>query len=140
MRRISGYISVLHRRALQFYNKFEDETGLKGVQYPYIFYLGRHEGCRQDEIAEHLHVNKSNVTRQIEKLKAAEMIDVRKDPDDERVCRVYLTEKAKEARIAVDKAVDKWNEIITFGLSQDEATLLKSLLDKALTSAKEADV
>ncbi len=140
MRRISGYISVLHRRALQFYNKFESETGLKGIQYPYIFYLGRHEGCRQDEIAQHLHVNKSNVTRQIEKLKCAGMIEVRRDPEDERVCRVYLTDKAKVARIEVDKAVDKWNEIITARLTPDEAETLKTLLDKALCSAKEADL
>ena len=140
MRRISGYISVLHRRALQFYNKFESETGLKGVQYPYIFFLGRHEGCRQDEIAEHLHVNKSNVTRQLEKLKCAGMIEVRRDPDDERVCRVYLTDKAKEARTEVDIAVDKWNNIITARLTQEEADCLKTLLDKALSSAKEADI
>lgn len=139
MRRISGYISVLHRRALQFYNGFEEETGLKGIQYPYIFFLGRNEGCRQDEIAEHLHVHKSNVTRQIEKLKNAGMIEVRKDPDDERVCRVYLTDKAKEARAAVDKTVDLWNGIITANLTEGEAETLKTLLDKALSSAKEAN-
>lgn len=140
MRRISGYISVLHRRALQFYNGFEKETGLKGVQYPYIFFLGRNEGCRQDEIAEHLHVNKSNVTRQIEKLKNAGMIEVRRDPDDERICRVYLTDKAREARLSVDKAVDKWNHIITAKLTEEESETLKMLLDKALLSAKEAEL
>ena len=139
MRRISGYISALHRRALQFYNKSEEETGLTGVQYPYLFYLGRHEGCRQDEIAQHLHVNKSNVTRQLEKLKNAGIIRVIKDPQDERVCRVYLTEKAKDARIAVDKQVDAWNEIITANMTAEEAQQLKTLLDKALFATKEAE-
>ena len=139
MRRISGYISVLHRRALQFYNSSAEETGVTGVQYPYLFYLGRHEGCRQDEIARHLHVNKSNVTRQLEKLKNAELIEIRKDPEDERVCRVFLTEKAKTARIAVDKQVDEWNGIITAHMTAEEAETLKALLDKALTAAKEAE-
>ena len=139
MRRISGYISALHRRALQFYNKSEEETGLTGVQYPYLFYLGRHEGCRQDEIAQHLHVNKSNVTRQLEKLKNAGIIRVIKDPQDERVCRVYLTEKAKDARIAVDKQVDAWNQIITANMTAEEAQQLKTLLDKALFATKEAE-
>ena len=139
MRRISGYISVLHRRAIQYYNQFESETGLSGIQYPYLFYISRHEGCRQDEIAAHLHVNKSNVTRQIEKLKNAGIIEVLKDPEDERVCRVYLTEKAKDARIAVDKRVDEWNEIITANMTPEEAEQLKALLDKALATVKEAE-
>lgn len=137
MRHISGYISVLHRFALQFYNKAESETGIRGVQYPYLFYICRHEGCRQDEIAKHLHVNKSNVTRQLEKLRANGMIEILKDPEDERVCRVYPTEKAIASRSIVDGLIEEWNAVISKGLTDDETQQLKALLDKALTAAKE---
>ncbi len=139
MRHVSGYISVLHRFAIQFYNRVENETGLRGVQYPYLFYICRHEGCRQDEIASHLHVNKSNVTRQIEKLKATEMIEIRKDPEDERVCRVYPTEKALRSRETVASVIEQWNKIMLKGLSEEEIDQLKALLDKALLGAKESE-
>ena len=139
MRHVSGYISVLHRFALQFYNRAENETGLRGVQYPYLFYICRHEGCRQDEIAKHLHVNKSNVTRQIEKLKNAEMIEIRKDSEDERVCRVYPTEKLLKSRETVVSVIEDWNKIILKNLSEDETEQLKELLDKALQGAKESE-
>ncbi len=140
MRHVSGYISVLHRFALQFYNGVENETGLRGVQYPYLFYICRHEGCRQDEIAKHLHVNKSNVTRQLEKLKNAEMIEIRKDTEDERVCRVYPTEKALKSRETVTSVIDQWNKIMLKDLSVEETEHLKSLLDKALQGAKESEI
>ena len=137
MRHISGYISVLHRFALQFYNKAEEKTGIRGVQYPYLFYICRHEGCRQDDIARHLHVNKSNVTRQVEKLRTNGMVDIRKDPEDERACLVFPTEKALASRSEVDGIIGEWNKIISAGLTEDEAEQLKALLHKALTAAKE---
>ena len=138
MRRISGYISVLHRRALQFYNKSEEETGVTGVQYPYLFYLGRHEGCRQDEIAKHLHVNKSNVTRQLEKLKNAEMIEIRKDSEDERVCRVYLTEKGINLNEERRNLIDSLDKKALKGITAKEekiasfvlATMIKNLTEE----------
>ena len=139
MRFISGYISVLHRYAVQFYNRWEAETGIRGVQYPYLFYICRHEGCRQDEIAKHLHVNKSNVTRQLEKLKNAEMIEIRKDSEDERVCRVYPTEKLLKSRETVVSVIENWNKVILKNLSEDETEQLKALLDKALQGAKESE-
>lgn len=139
MRHISGYISVLHRFAIQFYNRSENETGLRGVQYPYLSYICRHEGCMQDEIAEHLHVNKSNVTRQIDKLKAGGMIDILKDPEDERICRVYPTDKARQSRTVVLGVIEEWNKILSSGLTEDETEQLKFLLDKALNAAKEKE-
>lgn len=84
-------------------------------------------------------MNKSNVTRQLEKLKNNGMIEIQKDPEDDRVCRVYLTDKAKASRPAVDTVVEDWNKTISKNLSENEIEQLKALLQKALTAAKEAE-
>ena len=139
MRNISGYISVLHRFAQQFYNRREDATGIRGVQYPFLFYICRHEGCRQEALAKHLHVNKSNVTRQLDKLQAAGFIDIRPDEHDGRGNRVFPTEKALESREQVCGVVQEWNDILTGALDPEESEQLKTLLDKALTGVKEWD-
>ncbi|MBR5783105.1 MAG: winged helix-turn-helix transcriptional regulator [Clostridia bacterium] len=139
MKHISGYISVLHRFALQFYNRFEKETGIRSVQYPYLFYIGRHEGCRQEELVKHLHVNKSNVTRQLDKLQQGGFIDIRPDESDGRGNRVYLTDKAGDTRQKVSGVLSEWNEILCRGLDEQEAEQLKFLLDKALKGVKEWD-
>ena len=139
MRYISGYISVLHRFALQFYNRWEDETGIRGVQYPYLFYICRHEGCRQDELARHLHVNKSNVTRQLDKLQKSGYIEIRQDEHDGRGNCVFPTEKALQSREKVRGVLDRWNEVLCGGLQEDEARQLKELLEKALVHVKEWD-
>lgn len=139
MRFSSGYISVLHRFAQQFYNRFEGETGIRGVQYPYLFYICRHEGCRQEELAEHLHVNKSNVTRQLDKLQQSGFIEIRPDETDGRGNRVFPTAKALESRQKVRGVLEEWNSILCRGLDEEESIQLKALLDKALSGVKEWD-
>lgn len=139
MRFISGYISVLHRYAVQFYNRWEAETGIRGVQYPYLFYICRHEGCRQEDLAEHLHVNKSNVTRQLDKLQQNGFIEIRPDESDGRGNRVFPTAKALESRERVRGVLEQWNEQLCGNLTPDESETLKSLLDKALQGLKEGE-
>ena len=139
MKHVSGYISVLHRFAQQFYNQFEKQTGIRGVQYPYLFYICRHEGCRQDELAEHLHVNKSNVTRQLDKLQQNGFISIRPDEKDGRGNRVYPTEKALGCREMVRSILDEWNGVLCGTLDEVESEQLKFLLDKALSGVREWD-
>ncbi|MBQ6947790.1 MAG: winged helix-turn-helix transcriptional regulator [Clostridia bacterium] len=139
MRFISGYISVLHRFAVQYYNRWEDETGIRGVQYPYLFYICRHEGCRQENLAEHLHVNKSNVTRQLEKLQQNGFIEIRPDERDGRGNCVFPTEKALCSREKVRGVLERWNDVLCSNLTAEEGEMLKALLDKALHGVKEWD-
>ena len=137
MKFISTYISVLHRYAQQFYNRYEKETGIRGVQYPYLFYICRHEGCRQDDLVEHLHVNKSNVTRQLEKLQAGGFIRISPDERDGRGKRVWPTEQALQCRQKVREVLQAWNDKLCAGLTTEESDQLKSLMDKALKHIKE---
>ena len=137
MKHVSGYISALRRFSLQYYGRYEEETGIRGVQYPYLFYICRHEGCRQEELAEHLHVNKSNVTRQLDKLQQNGFIDIRPDERDGRSKRVYPTQRALECRERVRQVLDEWNDIMCGGLTDQEQETLKALLDKTLRHVKE---
>ena len=137
MKHISGYISALRRFSLQYYGRYEEETGIRGVQYPYLFYICRHEGCRQEELAVHLHVNKSNVTRQLDKLQQNGFINICPDEHDGRGKRVWPTEKALACRQRVRQVLDEWDSIMCGGLSEAEQETLKTLLDKTLCHVKE---
>ena len=137
MKHISGYISALRRFSLQYYGRFEEETGIRGVQYPYLFYICCHEGCRQEELAGHLHVNKSNITRQLDKLQQNGFIDIRPDELDGRSKRVWPTAKAMESRERVRAVLEEWNNIMCGGLTDEEQETLKTLLDKTLCHIKE---
>lgn len=139
MRYTWGYISVLHRYALQYFNRFEGETGIRGAQYPYLFYICRHEGCRQEQLAEHMHVNKSNVTRQLEKMQKSGLIDIRPDEKDGRGNCVYPTEKGRQSREKVRKVQEGWNDIMCGTLEEEEREQLKALLQKSLDAVKEWD-
>ncbi len=137
MRFTSGYISVLHRVAQQFYNRHQDDTGISGIQYPYLFYICRHEGCRQEELVDHLRVNKSNVTRQLGKLQAEGFIDIRPDESDGRGNCVYPTQKALRCRDKVRGVLEEWNDIMCGALSDEEHVVLDGLLDKITKHVKQ---
>lgn len=137
--RYGGYISVLHRYALHYFNSYEAQTGVRGVQYPYLVYICRHEGCRQEELAEHLHINKSNVTRQLEKMQKSGLVDIRPDQNDGRGRCVYPTEKGRQSREKIRKVQAGWNDIMCGTLDEQEREQLMALLMKSLEAVKEWD-
>lgn len=139
MKRISNCISVLHRFSMLHYNRFTDQTGLTGTQYLLLPYVCHHEGCRQDDLSVHLHINKSSVTRQIDKLEAAGLIEIRPDVTDGRARCVFPTEKAKELFPQVQKIKEEWNDSMTQTLTAAEKETLLALLNKVLENVKEME-
>jgi DNA-binding MarR family transcriptional regulator len=64
---------------------------------------------------------------------------IRKLPDskDQRACKLYLTDKAKEAVPIIRKALNDWLEQITADIPNDKLEELYSTLDTILVRAEE---
>jgi DNA-binding MarR family transcriptional regulator len=69
--------------------------GLTAMQWRALAQLERNEGASQAALAELLEVQPISLARVIDKLEAAEWVERRRDPNDRRVLRIYLTEKAE---------------------------------------------
>lgn len=61
-----------------------------------IFYLAHHGTCSISEAAKNLTISKPNMTPIIDKLISEGMVTRYNDPDDRRILRIELTEKAHE--------------------------------------------
>ncbi len=57
------YISRIHRCSGRF--RGDKIEGLNGRQHTYIFHVCKRPGISQDQLARHICVNKSNITRQL---------------------------------------------------------------------------
>lgn len=135
------YISRIHRCSGRY--RGEKIEGLNGRQHTYIFHVCKRPGISQDQLARHICVNKSNITRQLSALEQSGFVRREPDPDDRRVLRVYPTDKAERALPRVCELMEEWNRLLLEDLKEDERTVLLSLLDrvtqKAMAAVEETD-
>jgi DNA-binding MarR family transcriptional regulator len=69
--------------------------GLTRAQWVILFWLNRQPGLSQKELAEILEVEPITVARLIDRLEEHGMVERRADPDDRRVWRLHLLERAR---------------------------------------------
>ena len=120
---------------------FRDEKlksfGLNGHQVKYLFAVCNSEGVSQDELANLLFVNKSNVARQMTALEEGGFIRREQSAEDKRVSRVFPTEKAKSLMPFIRSVNDEWRAVLCAGLSEEECGQLSRLLEKLVENARQ---
>jgi DNA-binding MarR family transcriptional regulator len=70
-----------------------EKIGLYRGQPPLLQTLGRQEGLCHSELARELHVKPATITQMVKRMEQAGFVQRRRDAEDERVSRVYLTEQ-----------------------------------------------
>lgn len=130
-------IAVLHRRSNAFWAGRLQGSGLSVAEHPLMFMLYQGDGLTQEEISQHLSVDKSAVTRALQSLEAKGMVERRKDKNDRRCNRIFLTDRAETLRGLVESSRVSWNETLQKGMSQEERETFIRLLDKAAENVKE---
>ncbi len=69
-----------------------ERIGVYRGQPPVLQALDRQEGLSHSELARQLHVKPATITQMIKRMELAGFVQRRRDAEDERVSRVYLTE------------------------------------------------
>ena len=81
----------LFRRA---FNARTKDSGITALQWRLITYLKRHEGIRQGPLAELIEVEPITLSRMVDRLVEAGLVERRADPADRRAWQLYLTPRA----------------------------------------------
>lgn len=76
----------------------------------------------------------SDVSRLVERLRKAELVDRKSCPSDRRAVDVIITQKGLELLEAIDAEIDELQDDMTATLSEKEIQQLNKLLDKFLGS------
>lgn len=131
------YINQTARCGVIYRNDALSTIGIYDHQHAYILNICHKPGIRQDEIAKLIHVNKSNVTRQLAHLESQGLI-IRKPSDVNRKhIHLYPTEKCFDIYPVIKETLSHWNETLLEDFSEDEIKSLEKLMQKLTRKAEE---
>lgn len=134
--RIPGWlafpISMLRRDFDSYCDEELKKIGLKRGYLHFILFVGRYPGCTQKDFTSLFGVDAGHSTRYVAQLVKEGFIEQRRNENDGRSRTLYLTERGTEAFARSRQILDEWDALATTGLSEEEQTRLKSLLNRVL--------
>jgi len=113
-----------HQQAEEAFNKLGIYVGQEMI----LLQLGNEEGVPQSQLATCSGVEAPTMTKMLQRMERAGMIERRPDPADARVSLVYLTE---QGRALVQPILTIWRDLeaqTLQGLTETEQALLRRLL------------
>ena len=130
-------INTISRCAVAYRNdKLNDKT-LTPLYHSYVLVISRRPGITQDELADELCINKSNVTRDLNNLEESGFVIRKSDENDKRILRVYPTEKMLNELPYVKTVLRQWNEYLTEDIDENEIKIFQDVLEKITNKAKD---
>lgn len=124
------YINRIHRCCNLYRGDMLEEDGLNAALFRYVARVCLHPGLSQEQLTRDVYINKSNTARQIATLEQNGYVTRQPDHTDRRVLRVYPTEKAQKIYPKLEYIRDHWNDYLLDGFTEEECTLLFSMLEK----------
>lgn len=136
MENLMRYISRTSRLAEMYRSKKLKPYGLGGMHHTYILNICRNPGVSQDQLAEIIYVNKSNVARQLAILEKEKYIRREKSPTDGRKLLIYPTEKAQEVYPKIVDILKEWNQMLLEDYDKETQEILGDALSEMMERAK----
>ena len=106
------------------------------VQAGMLFLLGQRDGRTMTELSRLLFTENSSMTRLVDRMEKAGLVQRRTDPQDRRTLTISITEAGRKQAAAAKKIVQGVNEDIKAHLSPEELEVLKKVLGRLKRSYK----
>ena len=96
-----------------------------------IILILSHQGClTQDELAQIMYIDKSAVTRMLQKMMDKGFVSKRQEKKDKRYQYIELTEKGTRMKESVMHVFEEHNSQMMQGISEEEEQKLRIILEK----------
>jgi MarR family transcriptional regulator, organic hydroperoxide resistance regulator len=128
---LRGVHPVLPSLALAFKRlvaTIERESGVGGMKWFLLTVLGRRDGLSQGEFTQEYEMDPSRVTRTAQSLEADGLIRRERDPEDNRVMRMYLTDEGSEVLDRLPEINEQLRSRVHSVLSEEEFEELRRML------------
>ena len=135
MPKIMKDMNIISRCQLSYRSEMIKD-GILGCHHSFVLAICRLPGMSQDEIARELCINKSTVARALTQLENDGYVRREQKLEDKRSVLVYPTDKMMEILPTVREITDKWNEMISEGISEKELEIFVSVLGKMSDKAR----
>ena len=104
------------------------EIGLYAGQEMFLWQLWRQDGLTQSQMVERMCVQPPTVSKMLDRMEKAGLVERQSDSEDSRISRVCLTEQGHRSQLAVRDIWINIEQRITEGLTVEERLLLRRLL------------
>jgi DNA-binding MarR family transcriptional regulator len=104
------------------------EIGLYAGQEMFLWQLWREDGLMQSQMVERMCVQPPTVSKMLDRMEKAGLVERRPDSEDSRISRVYLTEQGHRSQSAVRDIWIDLEQLLTERLNVEERLLLRRLL------------
>lgn len=134
--------ALVHDVARRVRYKFDERTRSLGVtrpQWRMLISLSKMDGPSQSDVAELLEVERITLCRMVDRLAEAELVERRADPNDRRIWRLYLTEKARPLVDQLTAIAESLEHDLLSVLTQHEQNMLVELLTRLRDGIREPE-
>ena len=115
----------------------ERESGLSAPKWFVLVVLRKRDGVSQGEVSQLFEVDPSRVTRIAQALESDGLVRRERDPDDNRVVRMYLTDEGRRRLRRLPALNRRMEERIRSVFSEEEHEQLKRMLGLLAEAMKE---
>lgn len=106
-----------------------EKIGLHKGQGFALIHLWHHEGIPQHELSRAMHISPASVTNMLQRMERDGLIARERDREDQRVVRVYLTDRAKDLRAEARTVFHQMEaELSSIYTDEEKATLHRLLM------------
>jgi DNA-binding MarR family transcriptional regulator len=123
---ISDVSRLLRRR----FDERARTLGATRTQWKALLHVSRNEGLNQGALAELLEVEPITLTRMVDRLEEAGLIERRRDPADRRAWRLHLTDKARPVIDRMHVVAGELADQALADIDADELSRLTATLER----------
>ena len=115
-----------------------EKTDLHRGQPPLLFALYMQDGMTHSELAEEMEVTPAAITNMVKRLEKAGFVIRRRDTEDERVSRVYLTEAGRAIYSEMAAIAQQVDEATFAGFTKEERAIMRDFLMRVYDNLRRA--
>jgi MarR family transcriptional regulator, organic hydroperoxide resistance regulator len=113
-------------------DSFMDQIAMHRSQATVLCKLFLQNGMTQSEIAGQLSIQGATATEMLQRMEESSLVTRRRDPDDNRLVRVYLTEEGRQKERSIMEQFMKLEGAIFADFEESERATLRHLLRRMI--------
>lgn len=118
------------RLQFQCLHNMLDKYGMYPGQPPLLFALYHRDGQSQKELAEKLNIRPATITVMLSRMEKTGLLIRKQDEEDQRISRVYITEKGRETCKELKKVMNILHDECFKNFTEEEKDILYKMLVK----------
>ncbi len=132
---IGRMISCIYRNFHIYMHDQLEKYNIGSGQFHYLMILYQKDGINQETLSEILKIDKATSARAIKKLEETGYITRKRDQQDKRSYKIYLTKKAQNLRPTIKNILQEWTKHLLQDITKEEEQHLLDILERIAHNA-----